>query len=90
MTQSGFASKDQPQVKAIREALVNLLMHSDYFSTLKPRIRVFTDRIEFMNPGALPKDFRIIMKEDFSQPRNSVLARIFRAINLAEKCRNWF
>ncbi|MBU4451313.1 MAG: putative DNA binding domain-containing protein [Nanoarchaeota archaeon] len=87
---AGFASTDQPQATAIREALVNLLMHSEYFSSLKPRIRVFTDRIEFMNPGALPKDFKIIMKEDFSQPRNPIIARIFRAINLSENAGSGF
>ncbi|MDK2824975.1 MAG: ATP-dependent helicase RecG, partial [Methanolobus sp.] len=37
----GFATDNQPQLVAIREALVNLLMHCDYFSPMKPRIRVF-------------------------------------------------
>ena len=53
-----MGTNDQPQVRAIREALVNLLMHSDYFSNAKPRIRVFSDRIEFFNPGSLPKDIK--------------------------------
>jgi predicted HTH transcriptional regulator len=30
---------------AKREALVNLLIHTDYFSLMKPRIRVFTNRM---------------------------------------------
>ena len=67
MQSDGFATDNQPQFIAIREALVNLLMHSDYFSTMKPRIRVFSNRIEFMNPGGLPKDIASIMKEDFSK-----------------------
>jgi len=46
-----FRDENQPQVKAIREALVNLLIHSDYFSPMKPRIRVFLNRVEFLNPG---------------------------------------
>lgn len=81
---NGFATDNQPQLAAIREALVNLLMHSDYFSTMKPRIRVFSDRIEFMNPGRLPKDVESILREDFTQPRNPVIARIFRVIKLTE------
>jgi ATP-dependent DNA helicase RecG len=72
------------QVAAIREALVNLLMHTDYFSPMKPRIRVFFDRFEFFNPGALQKDFDSIRKEDISLPRSPILAKIFRVLKLAE------
>ena len=86
----GFATDRQPQLAAVREALVNLLMHSDYFSPMKPRIRVFLDRIEFMNPGPLPKDLESIMKEDFSMPRNPTIARIFRAIKLSENAGSGF
>ncbi len=82
--------ENQPQVKAIKEALVNLLMHADYFSNAKPRIRAFLDRIEFFNPGALPKDVKYIIKEDFSMPRNPVVARIFRIIKLAENIGSGF
>src|SRR3989338_2990297 len=39
-----FRDENQPQVLAIREALVNLLAHSDYFSAMKPRVRIFSDR----------------------------------------------
>ena len=86
----GFATDDQPQLIAIREALVNLLMHSDYFSPMKPRIRVFLDRIEFLNPGSLPKDIESIMKEDFTMPRNSIVTRIFRVIKLSENAGSGF
>ena len=60
------------------------------FSSMKPRIRVFLDRIEFMNPGHLPKDLESIMKEDFSMPRNPTIARIFRAIKLSENAGSGF
>ncbi|ABE51465.1 RNA-binding domain-containing protein [Methanococcoides burtonii] len=86
----GFATDNQPQLTAIREALVNLLMHSDYFSPMKPRIRVFLDRIEFLNPGSLPKDIESIMKEDFTMPRNPIITRIFRVIKLSENAGSGF
>jgi len=79
-----FRDENQPQVKAIREALVNLLIHADYFSPMKPRIRVFLNRIEFFNPGALPKPLEELKKGDISLPRNPVITKIFRVINLAE------
>lgn len=85
-------SRDEnpPQFIAIREALVNLLMHTDYFSNAKPRIRILTDRIEFFNPGSLPKDIKYILKEEFSMPRNNTIARIFRTIKLSENIGSGF
>ena len=84
LTFEGFAIEDHPQLGALREALVNLLMHTDYFSPARPRIRVFDDRIEFLNPGSLPEPLEKIMTEDLSLPRNPILAKLFRVANLAE------
>ena len=84
MTKDGMAIDDQPHVQAIREALVNMLMHADYFSTSKPRVRVFTDHIEFYNSGGLPKDLETLRQADISLPRNPILAKMFRVIKLAE------
>ena len=84
LTASGFATENHSQVGAIREALVNMLMHCDYFSIMKPRIRVFTDRIEFMNPGAIPQPLEKIRAGDMTLPRNPILAKLFRVVHLAE------
>lgn len=84
LTQQGFASEDYPQLDALREALVNMLMHSDYFSAACPRVRVFDDRIEFFNPGALPKPLKKLLEEDISLPRNPIIAKFFRVVKLAE------
>lgn len=85
-----FRDENPPQLIAVREALVNLLMHNDYFSNAKPRIRSFIDRIEFFNPGSLPKSIEQIIKEDFSLPRNQVIAKIFRVIRLSENIGSGF
>ncbi|MCF8070652.1 MAG: putative DNA binding domain-containing protein [Desulfobacterales bacterium] len=84
MTIDGIATEEQPHVQAMREALVNMLMHADYFSASKPRVRVFTDHIEFYNPGGLPKDLETLRNADISLPRNPILAKMFRVIKLAE------
>ena len=87
---AGFRDDDPPHLQAIREALVNLVMHTDYFSPANPRIRVFSNRFEFFNPGALPKDIEFIIKEDFSLPRNPIIAKIFRFVKLAENIGSGF
>jgi predicted HTH transcriptional regulator len=80
----GIAIEDSPQLDAIREALVNMLMHTDYFSVVRPRIRAFSNRIEFENPGAFPRPIEELLKKDVSIPRNPVLAKLFRCAKLAE------
>ena len=80
----GIGYEGNNQSDALREGLVNLLTHTDYFSPMKPRIRVFTNRIEFENPGALPRPIDELMKEDVSVPRNPVLAKLFRIAKLCE------
>jgi predicted HTH transcriptional regulator len=80
----GIGHEDTKEIDALREALVNLLIHSDYFSPMKPRIRVFTNRIEFENPGSLPLPVEELIKIDESLPRNPVLAKFFRVAKLCE------
>lgn len=47
----GFSPEDNSQLYCLREGLVNLLAHADYFSPMHSTIRVFSNRIEFQNPG---------------------------------------
>ena len=49
---------------------------------MKPHIRVFTNRIEFENPGSLPRPVEELLKADESLPRNPVLAKFFRIARL--------
>lgn len=86
----GIRDDDPPHLQALREALVNLLIHSDYFSKATPRIRVFSDRIDFFNPGALPKRIEMILEEEFSMPRNPVITKTFRFVKLAENIGSGF
>jgi ATP-dependent DNA helicase RecG len=84
LTAEGFGEELSSGLVSIREALVNMLMHADYFSSSRSRIRIFTDRIEFYNPGGLPKPFSELKSKDISLPRNPVLAKLFRMVKLAE------
>jgi ATP-dependent DNA helicase RecG len=90
ITIEGFASEVVPQLSALREALVNFLMHADFFSPMKPRIRVFDNRIEFLNPGAPPKSIESFIREDILLPRNPILAKLFHSVRLAENAGTGF
>ncbi len=80
----GFGQELSPGLEAVREALVNMLMHADYFSPAHSRVRIFTDRIEFYNPGGLPKPFEELKSKDISMPRNPIISKLFRMVKLAE------
>ena len=86
----GVRDDDPPHLQALREALVNLMINTDYFSKTTPRIRVFSNRFEFFNPGALPKKIELILKEDFSLPRNPIIAKAFRFLRFSENIGSGF
>lgn len=70
---------DYPPI-ALREALVNAVVHRDYESNTQVRILQFSDRIEIHNPGGLYGDIRI---EDFpgaTAYRNPVLAEAAKTL----------
>lgn len=65
--------------EAIREIIVNAVVHRDYDSAASVQIDVFADRIEIMNPGRLPNELTVedLVKEHLSVPVNPFLARPF-------------
>ncbi len=78
---------DAVPLEAVREAVVNAVVHRDYsISGSDIKFAVFDNRIEITSPGALPKSLVI---EDIvsgrSEIRNRVIARFFRQINFIEQ-----
>jgi ATP-dependent DNA helicase RecG len=61
---------------AIGEAIVNAIAHRDYHSNASIEIRLFADRLEIWNPGALPGTLTLAsLREDHpSVPYNPLLA----------------
>ena len=84
MNEDGVAVDDDSQFSVLREALVNMLMHTDHFSPVHSCIRVYTNRIEFMNAGAFPVPVEQLGKVMISKPRNPTIAKLFRFAKLAE------
>ena len=70
---------------ALREAVINAIVHNDYTLEVPPKFEFFDDRIEITSFGSLPqgmteKEFF----EGYSVPRNKELMRVFRDLDLVE------
>lgn len=76
--------RDYP-IQAIREALLNAIIHRDYSFRAPTLISIFDDRIEFVSVGGL---VRGLTKADIllgvSAPRNEQLANVFYRLRLIE------
>jgi len=73
--------------EAVREAVVNAVVHADYSQTGGPiRVALFDDRLEVENPGLLPFGLTIReMREGVSRVRNRMLARVLRELGYVEQ-----
>ena len=61
--------------EALREAVLNALVHRDYFTSASIRILVFRDRIDIVSPGALPDSLSIEdIRHGKSNRRNPTLS----------------
>lgn len=60
---------------AIREAVVNAVVHRDYENPSKVQVRIFDNRIEIWSPGLLPEGLSVedLKREHRSIPRNPLL-----------------
>lgn len=74
----GFSPEDNSQLYCLREGLVNLLAHADYFSPMHSTIRVFSNRIEFQNPGRFAVRISDKPGKVKSVPRNPNIIAFFR------------
>lgn len=77
---------DFPEV-ALREAIVNAIVHADYAQRGSPlRLALFQDRIEVENPGNLPPGLTIEdIRRGVSKLRNRVVGRTFHELGLIEQ-----
>ncbi|MDR0566694.1 MAG: putative DNA binding domain-containing protein, partial [Prevotellaceae bacterium] len=73
---------------ALREIVMNMIVHRDYSHYGESSIKIFNDRIEFFNPGRLPDG---ISEDDLrkgtyvSSCRNKLIARVFKEITWIER-----
>lgn len=72
---------------AIREAIINAIVHADYSQYGSPiRLAIFDDRIEIENPGLLQFGLTIDdIMNGVSKLRNRVIGRVFHKLGLIEQ-----
>ncbi len=75
---------------AVREAIVNAVCHRDYVDNGSVQIMLFSDRLEILNPGTLPKGWtaeRLLRTHD-SKARNLTIAQALNWAGYVEKSGN--
>ena len=72
---------------AVREAIVNAIVHADYAQHGAPiRVSIFDDRLEVENPGLLPFGLTVDdLRHGVSKLRNRVIGRVFHELGLIEQ-----
>lgn len=79
--------EERPMINpiALREAVVNAIVHNDYSNGSVPKFEFFSDRLEITSAGGLPYGLEI---DDFfaghTAPRNKEIMRIFRDLEIVE------
>lgn len=76
--------RDYPEI-AVREALLNLLVHRDYSFSASTLISIYDDRIEFVSVGGLMPGIELEdVMAGLSVCRNQDLANVFYRLHLIE------
>jgi len=75
-------------LEALREAVINAIVHRDYTSTSNIQVEIYDDRICILNPGRLLPGITVddlYRKEHSSIIRNKLIAQVFYDIGYIEK-----
>jgi len=74
-----------PEV-AIREALLNAIVHRNYYIKSPIKIAIYNNRIEFFSPGDFPGPItEHSLKMGYTYIRNPTIVKIFRELGIVEK-----
>jgi predicted HTH transcriptional regulator len=71
---------------ALREAVINAIVHNDLSNEIPPKFELFSDRLKITSAGVIPAGFS---EEEFfmgySVPHNKELMRVFRDLDIVEQ-----
>lgn len=81
----GRVERPQYSMKAVFEAVVNAVVHRDYFKhSSKIRLFMFSDRLELYSPGALVSTLTVETLKDRCATRNELLSRLLSELSVEE------
>lgn len=75
-------------MEAIREIVMNMIIHRDYRSASDSIVKIHDNKIEFFNPGRLPDHITVedLLSNNYSsEPRNKLIADFCKDLGLIEK-----
>jgi len=87
-TQTDESDQWRYPLKAIRELIINMIIHRDYTADYNSIVKIFDEYIEFYNPGALPDDLSIkqLLSDPYiSRPHNHQIAELFKDAGMFEE-----
>ncbi len=70
-------------IKALREAIINGLIHRDYYNPADVRVFILDDRVEIVSPGSFPKG--VTPEKPEHKPVNKLLSKLMYDIGYIEK-----
>ena len=82
-----FGRKEEEKIdsKALKEAVINAIVHNDYSYGNSPIVELYSDKLEITSAGGLPQE---LSQEEFLEgvtaPRNKELIRVFKDVDLIE------
>lgn len=84
-TEQSFRREDRFEypIRALREAIINGLIHRDYFNLADVRVFIFDDRVEIVSPGPFPQG--VSPKKPEHKPVNKILSSLMYDIGYIEK-----
>lgn len=84
-TKGGNRIDDTPVHEALREALANCLINTDFYGVRGVVIRKEPDELILENPGYIRTGKEQMRKGGESDPRNKALMKMFNLINIGER-----
>ena len=76
---------DTPVHEALREALANCLINTDFYGVRGVVIKKEADKLTFENPGYSRTGKQQMRLGGISDPRNKILMKMFNLINIGER-----
>ena len=79
--------KEQPMYdyNAVREVIINAIVHNDWSTEYPPKFEFFSDRLEISSFGGIQSEFtEEEFLEGYSAPKNPELMRVFHDLELVE------